>query len=76
MRKQIKVKTTKNKFENLICDKLDIKVLGVCPYQTMDYGNMDKNGYQSPKLINLTLYYKGDEHIGTWQSGGGWYSGK
>ena len=73
MKKQIKVKMTKKKFENLICEKLNIKVLGFCPYQEMDYSHIDKNGYQSPKLINLTLYYKNDEHIGTWHSGKGWY---
>jgi hypothetical protein len=63
MNKQIKVKCTKKEFVRLIWDKLG----GIFP-------NVSQQSFQEmhgSKVVKVTLYYSGDNHIGTW---GFWFS--
>ena len=65
------IKTTRSKFENLISKELNLKVIEYRPYYYFDYEKVDK--YGQPKKKKITLYYKNDKHIGSWDSGNGWY---
>jgi hypothetical protein len=69
---QITVKWTKKRFEEHL--SLMYNGFEYSPYPTIDYQNLD--AYGNPKIVHLTLYYKNDVHIGTWQKGGGWYTAK
>tara|TARA_B110000285_G_C15041827_1_gene572208 strand:+ start:780 stop:1004 length:225 start_codon:yes stop_codon:yes gene_type:complete len=69
MKKTLKI--TKGKFEDLISKKLNLKVVEYRPYHYFDYKQVDK--YGQPKEQKMTLYYKDGDHIGSWNSGNGWY---
>jgi hypothetical protein len=66
MSKRVQVKGTKTKYEAAIIEEHGFDGLTASRYDE----------HLDGKVAKLTLYYKNDRHIGTWQRGGGWYSTK
>lgn len=61
-----KVSITKGRFEYKLCEEFGQKNL-VSARHSENVRHDD-----GLKVVNMTLYYIGKDHIGTWQTGKGW----